>query len=207
MSNHVRLPGDIGTSLGTANEAVANVSCWAVDGPCYQVAKDFTPLVAVVVALFAAGFSVWNVNRQLRHARERHDMQLAYSYAAVRYDAVRRKVATSKALLQEIYTLNYHAECEVGNAVLDPAAYPALLSEIGQLDEESIRYIVQFYASYTRMRLGGGNIESINEDVPVNGRAAIQALEDFQDAAKLEHDIVKAEMQKARDRLAADAAE
>ena len=104
--------------------------CFDPGSECYQLWTDGLPALAIL----GAAVAVYAVQRQLRH-----------SIDATRYEAVRRKRAIAKALLQEIIELTKRAS---SGARVAPTVHPSLAADIGRLDTDSIGAVVRFYAAY-----------------------------------------------------------
>lgn len=180
-------------------------SCFFPDGPCYKVLIDFTPVVAALLAflaaMFAAAIAVRNVsrqleqsrtsiNQQLEHARTQQTTELANSFAALRYEAVRHKRAVAKALLEELNfivprRLNGGPDC----GLVPPTVYISVVGEIGRLNTESIAHVVRFYALY--MAVGNVASEAMDKhcsELKREGKLAVCSLIRFLEITEGERD-------------------
>ena len=108
--------------------------------------KDLEPAFAVMIAAVAVLVSVMSTffqQRQLVHL--------------TRYDAVRSKRATAKALREEINALK---DLQYSSHV-QPVVFRAITSSIGRLNENSIGSVVRFYASLeNREQVGQAKLDA-----------------------------------------------
>ena len=95
--------------------------------------KDFEPALAVLIAVVALLVSVLSTAFQQRRSVE-----------LLRYEAVRSKRSTAKAIREEIALLKNIQ----GDANVDPVVFQALCQSVGRLNEKSIASVINFYGGY-----------------------------------------------------------
>lgn len=129
--------------------------------------KDFEPALAVLIAVVALLVSVLSTAYQQRRSVE-----------LVRYEAVRSKRATAKAIREEIALLK---DLE-GDADVDPIVFQSLCPSVGRLNEKSIASVVKFYGGYAKRSKVGG------EEMRNRAAQAIADLDKFLESTEAELD-------------------
>lgn len=183
-------------------------SCLGVEVTCYKMLTDLLPagtaLIILAAAIIAATVATLNVSRQLKHSRETTDKRLAHAFVEKRYDVVRHKRAVAKALLEEVELLKAHLELAISEkkkGVIDPTVYPALLSEIGRLDEDSIKCVVHFYGYHAWYFAKGNLAVSVRPaDLPGVAESAREALISFLEETEPERDRTLKELRSFSER-------
>lgn len=158
-------------------ESANLAACLSTLSDCSQAALDYAPLLSALVALLALAAGAFHVSRQLKQ-----------SALLTRYEAVRHKRAIAKALRDEIETL---ANLAASGHKATPEIFLAVAADIGRLDDESIRDVVRFYASYN------AEPASTKEELALLKHKSITSLDSFiEEKTKTERDRLTAKFKK-----------
>ena len=132
--------------------------------------RDNAAAIGVVIAIVSSLASMYFTFRQLN-----------FSVLLVRYDAVRSKRATAKALREEIIEIT----ADVTSASREPAVFNAMVSSLGRLDEASISSVIKFYGALNRRP------HADEKELLLLGKKAVADLDGFVKSSRKQRDTLK----------------